>query len=86
MTPSQQKRTEKLAEYLKDKDLAVLSHFLDLGEKIDANSEELETLKDIKKAIDAFSFPEPIDHREDLKKILDKLDEEDEIEITLNII
>lgn len=85
MNDNQLKKLEALKKFAEDKDLATLEHFISIGEKLDNQSEQLATLEDIKQAIKDFEIPEPKDEQENFDKIMAKLDEEDEIEITLNI-
>lgn len=85
MTP-QQAKILKIAKHTDNPNLSTIEEFILLNEKIDNYNEEM-----VKCMNDMASkeMPEPIDHSEQLKAIMDKLnepEEQEDIEITLNII
>lgn len=93
LTESQQKRALKLAEFSKGKtpeeltkDLPILKNFLELFDKLDEQNDKLEMLNEIKDAITSIEIPEQKDEQANFDAILEKLNEEDTIEISLNII
>lgn len=92
MTPKQQqKRASKLLKYQEEPDLTKLEMLLEMDESIeDKHEEHKQCMEDmggkIVEAIQSIVIPEPKDETENFKAIMDKLNEPDEIEITLNII
>ena len=87
----QQKRASKLLKYQEEPDLTKLEMLLEMDESMQDNHEEHKQCMEnmggkIVEAIQSIVIPEPKDDTENFKAIMDKLNEPDEIEITLNII
>ena len=82
-----EKRTKALADFIQNKDLATLGHFLDIQDKLDEQSEnDANDKQEIIDAINSIEMPEAKDESENFKAIMDKLDEPQDIEVTLNIV
>ena len=82
-----EKRTKALADFIQNKDLATLGHFLDIQDKLDEQSEnDANDKQEIIDAINSIEMPEAKDENENFKAIMDKLDEPQDIEVTLNIV
>ena len=82
-----EKRTKALADFIQNQDLATLGHFLDIQDKLDEQDDKSEQeTQAIIEAIKSIEFPEAKDESENFKAIMDKLDEPQDIEVTLNII
>lgn len=82
----QQKRASKLLKYQEEPDLTKLEMLLELDESMEDKHEE--TMKCLNEMMNK-EMPKPIDHTEQLQTIIDKLnepEEDEEIEVTLNII
>lgn len=79
MQPNKQKRIEKLAKYLDNKDAEVFNYLFSILESV----ENKQDIADLKEMLASIVIP---NHEEKLNEISEKLDKEDEIEVTLNIV
>lgn len=100
LTPKQQKRLDRLSKSSNqlEANIAILSSFGDvedeLEDKVEELSENLDSIKSevmseldtIKQSIGAIEIPEQKDHTEHMQKMMDLINEPEEIVVKLNIV
>ena len=84
LTPKQLKQMEMVAKHADSAEVSTIENFIELHDKLDEQSEKLTLLDEIKTAIQ--DLPEPKDEQSNFDAILAKLDQPDEITVSLNII